>query len=97
MGQTIGILRTVRLGDVALYDTDRTLGGQEGETFASRAEAAAANTYPARLAVRLFDADDRLERVFVASNTVSLQRRGGWDDQVAEAAAAVMTGFFRFY
>ncbi len=97
MGQTISIQRTVRLGDVALFDTDRTLGGQDGETFASLAEAEAGTTYPARLATRLFGVDDRLEKVFVASNTVSAQRRGGWDDQSAEAAIQVMTGFFRFY
>lgn len=97
MGQTIEIIQAVRQGETALFDTDRSLGGQDGETFSTAAEAEAGATFPARLATRLFAADAAIAQVFVLSNTVSVRRAGGWDDASVEEARAVLAGFFRFY
>lgn len=97
MGQTIEITNTVLLDEVALIDTDRSLTGQDGEAYASAAEAGAGSTLPAGLATRLFATDDRIEHVYVFSNTLSVRRAGGWDDGAVETAAAVIRAFFVYY
>ena len=75
MGQPIQVAAT-RLGDVALFDTDRSISGQDGMGFASIAEAEAASEFPAKLAARLFDADSAVDHVFAASNQVVVRPPG---------------------
>lgn len=96
MGQTIEILKTARLGATLVVDTDRTIAGQDGEAYASAAEAAESTTYPARLAAALFAADPAIDHVFVMSNTVTL-RREAWDDDLVARVTKVVTDFFLFY
>jgi hypothetical protein len=97
MGQTIEILRTSTVDYVLVIDTDRTLAGQDGEAFSGAERARAGNTFPARLATRLFDSDAAIDHVFVMSNTVSVRRPAGWPEPSVEAAAKVVSEFFVFY
>jgi hypothetical protein len=94
MGQPIE-LTSIVLGDVAVFDGDRSITGQDGSGF-TRAEVGA-DGVPARLAARLFEADGALEHVFVASSQVVARRSGDWDDEAVAAVSDVIRGFFVFY
>lgn len=89
MGQLIEVDRLL-LGDVAVFDTDRSLSGQEGETYPGPGSAAASNTFPARLASALFASVPSLVSVYVFSNTISARRSGDWTDEEAELAAGTI-------
>lgn len=97
MGQTIQINKTTVIDRVLVIDSDRTLAGQDGESFSGREAARSHDTFPARLAVELFQADDAVDHVFVMSNTVSVRRLPSWTDESIEAATATVADFFRFY
>jgi len=94
MGQIIEVKPQVVDG-VALFDTDRSITGQDGTAY-SGADATDA-TFPGRLANRLFESDRQLEHVFVASNQVVAKRTGGWSDADLERAAGIISEFFVFY
>ncbi|MGH8911825.1 MAG: hypothetical protein ACRDVD_04880 [Acidimicrobiia bacterium] len=96
MGQTIEINGSRRIGDVLIIDTDRSLTGQDAESY-TPGYTTESTTFPARLAERLFEADPDIDRVFVLSNAVSVERAGGWTDAAADAVAAIVIDFFRFY
>lgn len=96
MGQLIEVQST-RLGSVAIIDTDRSLGGQDGETFSTIDEARGGTTFPARLAERLLEADPAITNVYVYSNTVSIQRGSDWTSGEASAAANIVRNFFVHY
>ena len=89
MGQLIEVDHLL-LGDVAVFDTDRSLSGQEGETYANAAAAAASSTFPGRVATALFATVPSIMSVYVFSNTVSVRRSGGWTDEQASGAAAII-------
>lgn len=95
MGQRIVLRAKAVIGDVALFDTDRTFGGQDGESFGSAAEAREAISFSGRLAERIFDADPSVTNVFVQSNQVSVARDGGWDD--TGGIGSVIEQFFIHY
>lgn len=117
MGQLIEIDQVVQLGDVLMISTDRSLSGQDGETYRSTIDLAAIDlatndlvigdlangdvdanpTFPKKLSLRLFDADPKIEHVYVMSNTLSIGRSGGWDNSAIEGARHVVSNFFRFY
>lgn len=97
MGQKIEISSAVTIGDVAVFDTDRSLSGQDGERFRSAAEAAEKSTFPARLAARLFDAGDEVQSVYVTSNVISVERSGGWDAHDLEETGTLIREFLLFY
>ena len=97
MGQTIEIKKVTPVGRVLVVDTDRSLTGQDGESFTGKQTAGQVDTFSARLAVRLFDADSEVDYVHVMSNTVSIRRRTDWDDAAIEAASDVVAEFFRIY
>ena len=92
-----GRRQAIPLGDVAIFDTDRSITGQDGGAYASREEASADEDFPAQLAVRLFDLDASINHVFVASNQVVVRRSTGWDDDAVAAATDVVSSFFRYY
>ena len=77
MGQTIEV-KSVVLGDVALFDTDRTVTGQDGHGFAAGSDAPEETTTAARLAAALFGSDPAINHVFVMSNQVTVRRTGAW-------------------
>lgn len=97
MGQTIEINGTDVIDHVLVIDTDRSLAGQDGEAFSGVAAARLKSTFPARLAVRLFEADQAVDHVFVMSNSVSVRRPSGWDDQAVSTISEVVSEFFRHY
>lgn len=96
MGQPIQVDAT-RLDDVVMFDTDRSITGQDGAGFASAAAANASDIFPGRLAARLFAADSAVDHVFVASNQVVVRRSGGWSDGDVDAASRVISDFFLYY
>lgn len=97
MGQTIQINSTAVIDQVLVIDTDRSLAGQDGEAFSGRESARTQPTFPARLAVRLFESDESIDHVFVMSNTVSVRRLPSWSEDDVKRAAQVVADFFRFY
>ena len=97
MGMPISVDSTRVVGEVAVFDTDRSITGQDGIGFGDAAAADALATTPAQLASRLFAADTALAHVFVASSQVVLRRHGGWDEAALSAAAAIIAGFFVHY
>lgn len=96
MGQSIEVASTT-VGNVVMFDTDRSITGQDGAVFSSREDAAEADDFPSVLAVRIFDADAEIDHVFIASNQVVVRRPGGWDDHVRDSVDEVVSDFFRFY
>lgn len=96
MGQPIKVEAT-QVSEVVIFDTDRSITGQDGSGFASLEEAAAVEIFPAQLAARLFQSDDTIDHVFVASNQVVVRRPSGWDTADVARASGVITDFFLFY
>ncbi len=96
MGQPITVDAKV-VGDVAIFDTNRSLTGQDGAGFGSADDAAAGDGYGAELARRLFAADDAVGHVFVQSNAATVRRGGGWPPEALAAASQVLQDFFVFY
>ena len=96
MGQPITVQSQV-VGGVALYDTDRSITGQDGGGFGSTEEADGAAGLPAQLAGRILGADPAISHVFVHSNSVSVDRDGGWEPAQVDAIGDVIHQFFIFY
>ncbi|MEX2655834.1 MAG: hypothetical protein WD532_12480 [Acidimicrobiia bacterium] len=97
MGQTIEINRVTVIDKVLMIDTDRTLAGQDGETYGGVEAAGRSGTFPGRLAVRIFETDGDVDHVHVMSNQVSARRFAGWDDSAVAAITALVSEFFRVY
>jgi ferredoxin--NADP+ reductase len=90
MGQRIAVSAT-RIGDVALFDLDRSLTGQDGRTFFKPPPG---STPPETLARRLWESDDGLQSVYVLSNTVSVRREADWREDDVDAAADIIANLF---
>lgn len=97
MGQTIQINKTTVIDRVLVIDTDRSLAGQDGESYSGKEAARLHDTFPAKLAVELFEADSAVDHVFVMSNTVSVRRLPSWTGETIEGASRTVADFFRFY
>jgi len=93
VGQLIEV-RPVRLGSVTIFDTDRSLSGQDGETY-RRGETG--TTFPAQAAAAIFEADPGVSSVYVFSNTLSVNRDGEWSDAAVETLASAIKNFLIFY
>ena len=85
------------VGDVLVIDTNRTLGGQDGESYGDSDAARPHKTFPARLSVRLMDLDPHINRVFTLSNTLTLRPAGGWTEGQVERVSNSIAEFFLFY
>lgn len=96
MGQPIQVEAT-QIDDVVMFDTDRSITGQDGGVYSSLDEARSSDRFPAQLAARLFEADERVNHVFVASNQVVVRRQGSWTQADVDAAASVVADFFLYY
>ena len=96
MGQTIEVTSVV-LGDVALFDTDRSITGQDGHAFESGTEASEGTTTAARLAEELFASNATIDHVFVLSNQVAVRRNDEWSEDRVGEIAALIRDFFVFY
>lgn len=93
MGQRIDVKATA-LGDVAIFDLDRSLTGQDGVGYTSRPEG---NTPPAALARTLWEADGDVDSVYVLSNSVTVRRASSWDDAQLDAATEAIADLFVFW
>lgn len=96
MGQTIEV-KTVLLGEVAVFDTDRSVSGQDGEGFDSVTAAQDGATTAARLAAEVFGSEAAINHVYVLSNQVTVRRSGAWSNESAGKIAAVIRDYFIFY
>jgi hypothetical protein len=90
-------VETSIFGTEAVFETDRSITGQDGAGFVSAAQAAGAEGFAPRLAIALFEAVDGLDRVWVASNVVLAGRSAGWDGDAETAASGVIADFFVHY
>lgn len=97
MGQPITITGTTVQGAIAAFHCDRSITGQDGVGFSTVDDARRDGTFPGDLAVRLFEADDSVDHVYLASNQVVVRRQGDWDDDALRGAAAIVETFFVFY
>jgi len=97
LGQRIKIAKVSVVDDSIILTTDRSLTGTDGEGYDSVDEACDATTFAAKLAVDLFEADDAIVRVYVASNVVVVKRRGGWPSDASEATSRIVEDFFLYY
>lgn len=80
-----------------LIDTDRTLGGQDGEGYEDPEKARSGATFPALLSARLMDLDPGIDRVFTLSNTLTVRRVGGWAPDEVDRVSRSVSEFFLFY
>jgi hypothetical protein len=96
VGQRIEVRPTV-VGDAAIFDTDRSITGQDGTSYTSPEEAADDRRFPGKLANELFATDEMTKSVWIASNTVVVTRDTGWPDPVLEAATNTISTFFLHY
>ena len=94
MGQNVEIKDTVEMGDVLIIDTDRSFTGQDGHAITPES---GGDGVPGVLASRLFDLGIGIDHVFVLQNTVTVRRRGGWDEDSAGKVSDVTHSFLRFY
>lgn len=95
MGQRIEV-QAIVLGEVAVFDTDRSITGQDGHGFA-RGTRSGDGDFASRLAARLFDADAAIGHVFTASSQVVVRRDPEWDDDAVALAVEVIRDLFVFY
>lgn len=93
MGQRIRVT-AIPVGDVAIFDLDRSLTGQDGMLFETRPEG---DSWPEVLARRLFDSDDQIERVYILSNEVTVTRSSEWEQTDLDRAAEVIANLFIFW
>ncbi len=99
MGQQI-VIESELVGDVAVFTGDRSLTGQDPESYRTApeaAEAAESDNIGAILATRLFDLDDAIDYVYVQSNNVMVRRTVGWDDIARDETQAVVESLFIHY
>lgn len=97
MGQRIEVDSTTVIDDTAVFATNRSLTGTDGEGFTSREEASSLGTFPAKLASELFEADDSLTRVYVDQNVLVVGRSAGWDNAATASTEKLIEDFFLFY
>ena len=97
MGQRIEIDDARVVDNSIIISTNRSLTGTDGEGYDSLDQASEGTTFPAKLAVDLFESDGEIERVYVSQNVVVVSRSGGWPDEAASSASTVVEEFFLFY
>jgi len=93
MGQTIEV-RATPVGDVAIFDLNRSLTGQDGVAFHGPP---GGSTPPETLARRLWEDDGEIESVFVLSNTVSVRRGSDWLSEQIESAVGIIANLFVYW
>ena len=97
MGQTIQIRDANVVAEMLLVSTDRSLTGQDGETYTPADSITVDAIFPAQLALRLFQSDPSIDHVYVMSNVLSIRRPGGWDEASIASTNEVVANFFLFY
>ena len=93
MGQEISV-RATSLGDVAIFDLDRSLTGQDPEIFR---RPPTGDSPPQRLARRLWNIDGQMASMHVLSNTVTVARTAPWPEELLTEATDIIKGLFLHY
>lgn len=96
MGQQITVV-TRLVGDFAVLTGNRSMTGQDSETYASPSSTDGSDSIGSLLAMRLFDEDPDLNHVHVQSNIATLRREGGWDTTSLASAVSTMEMLFVFW
>lgn len=94
MGQMIEVAATA-IGNVALFALDRSLTGQDGQSFTEPTDPD--RSPPALLANRLFAADSDVDHVYALSNSVSVSRAGGWTEESLDNVTELISSLFIHY
>jgi hypothetical protein len=97
MGQQIEIESSTVVDDSVIVTTNRSLTGADGEGYSSSEHASNASTFGAKLATDLFESDGGINRVYIASNVVVIQRAREWKPKAIASASAVIQDFFLYY
>lgn len=95
MGQRIVLKDATVIGDVAIFDTDRSISGQDGDSFTSAEAAAESESFSAQLAARVFESDSDVTSVYVQSNQIVVGRSSGWSS--TDEVGGVIENFFIHY
>jgi len=97
MGQRIEIDSRRVVDNSVIVTTNRSLTGADGEGYASAGQASEGESFGAKLATDLFESDDDVSRVYIASNVVIIARESRWSDASTEAVSEVISEFFLHY
>lgn len=97
MGQRIEIDSRRVVNDSVIVTTNRSLTGADGEGYGSGDQAGEGDSFGAKLATDLFESDDDISRVYIASNVVIIAREAGWSDASTEVVSGVIAEFFLHY
>lgn len=93
MGQEISV-RATRFDNIAIFDLDRSLTGQEPEIFGVPPSG---DSPPRRLARRLWEMDRGLSSVQILSNTVTVARSDPWTEEGVAEAVDIIAQLFAHY
>lgn len=97
MGQRIEIDSRRVVDDSVIVTTNRSLTGADGEGYSSADQASEVESFGAKLATDLFESDNDISRVYIASNVVIIARKTGWSDASSEVVSEVISEFFLHY
>jgi hypothetical protein len=97
MGQRIEIESSTVVNDSVIVTTNRSLTGADGEGYSSSEQASVASTFGAKLATDLFESDGGINRVYIASNVVVIERVRQWEPEAIAGASTVIEDFFLYY
>ena len=95
MGQKIE-LKTTKFNKNIIFDLNRSLSGQDGETYHNIAHASLSNEVSAQLALKLFQFSNEIENIFIQSNVVTMNFYSNIGTAVSEYEKQI-EDFFLFY
>ena len=95
MGQKIE-LKTTQFGKNVIFDLNRSLSGQDGETYHNIAHASLTNEISAQLAMKLFKFSNDIENIFIQSNVVTINFTKNMGTAVTDFEKLI-EDFFLFY
>ena len=95
MGQKIE-LKTTQFGKNVIFDLNRSLSGQDGETYHNIAHASLSNETSAQLALKLFQYSSDIESIFIQSNVVTVKFSKNMGTAIKEFETQI-EDFFLFY
>ena len=95
MGQKIE-LKTTQFGKNVIFDLNRSLSGQDGETYHNIAHASLSNETSAQLALKLFQYSSDIESIFIQSNVVTVNFSKNMGTAIKEFETKI-EDFFLFY
>mgnify|MGYP001343847558 FL=1 len=95
MGQKIE-LNTTQFGKNVIFDLNRSLSGQDGETYYNIAHASLTNEISAQLAMKLFQFSNDIENIFIQSNVVTINFMKNMGTAITDFEKLIQD-FFLFY